>query len=219
MSININHFFNYGYAVSHIPLDLADCLLEAVRSQQYHVCDGTYKSSNLEAPLLASWDSALLPSKFLNGITPQIFSDLNTHLRDLSFLNWFETNFGNFSQFSVMVNKFSKNNGMIWHNDHLDSTFLSVLIYLSKDTFSEEDGGFLELGKIYDTDLIVDARPPAHEVQYLRKVIPNHGTVVLINNTKIDSVHKVEKLISDKERYTILCHFGYWENIAHKKRK
>jgi hypothetical protein len=218
MSININHFFNYGYSVSQIPVELADALLETVRKQNYSVCDGTYKS-NLEAPLLASWNSELLPKTSNIGETPPILESLQAILKEMGFLNWFEINFGVFSQFSVMVNKFSKNNGMIWHNDHLDSTFLSVLIYLSKDIFEENDGGYLELGRIYNTDYVMDARPPSEEVSLLRSVLPNHGTIVLLNNTQITSVHRVEKMISDKERYTILCHFGYWQNIVHKKRK
>lgn len=79
-------------------------------------------------------------------------------------------------------------------NDHIDGkspvkNYASMLVYLNKD-WKEEDGGNLILRGDDNIDY---------------KVVPEFGTVAIIDLQNFDIYHQVEQVINDVERYTIIC--------------
>ena len=79
-------------------------------------------------------------------------------------------------------------------NDHIDGkspvkNYASMLVYLNKD-WKEEDGGNLILRGDDNIDY---------------KVVPEFGTVAIIDLQNFDIYHQVEEIVNDVERYTIIC--------------
>ena len=79
-------------------------------------------------------------------------------------------------------------------NDHIDGkspvkNYASMLVYLNKD-WNAEDGGNLILRGSDGIDY---------------KVIPEFGTVAIIDLQNFDIYHQVEQVINDVDRYTIIC--------------
>jgi Rps23 Pro-64 3,4-dihydroxylase Tpa1-like proline 4-hydroxylase len=79
-------------------------------------------------------------------------------------------------------------------NDHIDGkspvkNYASMLVYLNED-WKEEDGGNLILRGDDGVDY---------------KVVPEFGTVAIIDLQNFDIYHQVEQVVNDVERYTIIC--------------
>lgn len=79
-------------------------------------------------------------------------------------------------------------------NDHIDGkspvkNYASMLVYLNKD-WKAEDGGNLILRGDDNVDY---------------KVVPEFGTVAIIDLQNFDIYHQVEQVMNDVERYTIIC--------------
>lgn len=79
-------------------------------------------------------------------------------------------------------------------NDHIDGkspvkNYASMLVYLNKD-WKVEDGGSLILRGDDNVDY---------------KVVPEFGTVAIIDLQNFDIYHQVEEVTNDAERYTIIC--------------
>jgi Rps23 Pro-64 3,4-dihydroxylase Tpa1-like proline 4-hydroxylase len=79
-------------------------------------------------------------------------------------------------------------------NDHIDGkspvkNYASILVYLNKD-WKAEDGGNLILRGDDNVDY---------------KVVPEFGTVAIIDLQNFDIYHQVEEVLNDVERYTIIC--------------
>jgi hypothetical protein len=88
-------------------------------------------------------------------------------------------------------------------NDHIDGkstvkNYASILVYLNKD-WKEEDGGNLILRGDDGIDY---------------KVIPEFGTVAIIDLQNFDIYHQVEQVVNDVERYTIICFPFDKKNLA-----
>lgn len=79
-------------------------------------------------------------------------------------------------------------------DDHIDGkspvkNYASMLVYLNKD-WKAEDGGNLILRGDDGVDY---------------KVVPEFGTVAIIDLQNFDIYHQVEQVVNDVERYTIIC--------------
>lgn len=88
-------------------------------------------------------------------------------------------------------------------NDHIDGkspvkNYASILVYLNKD-WKEEDGGNLILRGDDGIDY---------------KVVPEFGTVAIIDLQNFDIYHQVEEVVNDVERYTIICFPFDKKNLA-----
>lgn len=212
--IDLTSFFKKGYAVAKIPKNQADFLLQLARKQDYVKGDGFYAGDNFEAPLISEWEEMnIIPSE--NKDAPEIFQKYWNDLAASEFLAWFQRSFGLFTQGCPMLNFYKKDSGMVWHSDCNDASYIGVLTYLTGDTFTEADGGYLGIG---DCALNDENQVRKDTVQIVDKIVPNHGVVVFINNLDTTHLHRVERLLSDKERITLLCHFGFAENTLTQKR-
>lgn len=79
-------------------------------------------------------------------------------------------------------------------NDHIDGkspvkNYASMLVYLNKDWKSEDGGNLILRGD--------------DGIDY--KVVPEFGTVAIIDLQNFDIYHQVEQVVNDVERYTIIC--------------
>lgn len=88
-------------------------------------------------------------------------------------------------------------------DDHIDGkspvkNYASMLVYLNKD-WKEEDGGNLILRGDDNIDY---------------KVVPEFGTVAIIDLQNFDIYHQVEEIVNDAERYTIICFPFDKKNLA-----
>lgn len=204
--MDLNSFFGLGYAVTQISTELADFLLKIVENQPFVDGDGFYAGEGFGAPLISAWESQfIVPSE--NKFAPDALKTFWQQAARSPYFSWFQENFGEFSQGCPMVNNFRKGDGMVWHTDSLDGTFMTNCLYLTRDIFRSEDGGYLGLG--------IDSGDELWEDDH---ILTNHGTLVSINNLSPLGRHRVEKLTVDKQRLTLLFHFGYAETTVTKAR-
>lgn len=212
--MNLNSFFRKGYAVTRVSSELASYLHNVVENQPFVEGDGFYASENFGAPLISRWESQfIIPSE--NKTAPELLNTFWQKAARSPYFSWFADNFGGFSQGCPMINYFRKGDGMVWHTDSLDGTFMTNCLYLTKDVFTLEDGGYLGVGK---GSLTEDGIPNTTESLCLDNLLTNHGVLVSINNLDPSNIHRVAKLLADKQRLTLLFHFGYVETTVTKNR-
>lgn len=212
--IDINSFFRKGFATAQLPKDQADFLLALARAQEFVPGDGFYAGDNFDAPLITAWEEyKVIPSENLDA--PTIFRQYWHDLATSPFLDWFHRSFGPFSQGCPMINYYKKDSGMVWHSDCNDASYITCCTYLTKDEFSVSDGGYLGIG---DCKLNEENQVQNSTVQLKERILPNHGVVVFVNNLDTTHLHRVERMLTDKERITLLCHFGYAENTLTRAR-
>lgn len=129
-------------------------------------------------------------------------------------LGWFNKTWGPFDHRYLLAHRYQTGQSLGFHHDLSDSTVLNCIGYLGDSDFTEEDGGYLEIA---ECDVDSEGLPKPKTVRTVRKILPNHGTVVVMDNTNPRLLHRVEPLKSSKNRFTLSCQFGYLRNILTKK--
>jgi hypothetical protein len=206
--VNIGTLFKRGFAIDLLPISQADALLSQVVAQNF-VTSADYRDPGISSPLITDWDANTDREVIQVHNAPLHLQQAWRQLGESSMLSWFLNQFGPFSQGSVLVNKYIAGQAMGWHYDVPDATFLQVLVYLGDNDFVPEDGGALQLGKCR---VNAAGNPDADSIIPIENVIPNHGTVVTILNTNPTLLHRVHPLQTPKNRYTLVCRYGYLEN-------
>jgi hypothetical protein len=213
-SMDLNSFFRKGYAVTQINKALADFLLRHVVTQSFVEGDGHYASENFGAPLISEWEAPyIVPSENLSA--PVILNEFWKQAAASPYFSWFSKTLGAFSQGCPMINKFRRGDGMVWHTDSLDGTIMTNCLYLSDDVFDIADGGYLGVGRGSLSNGVPDT---SKLIECFDRILTNHGTLVSINNLDISNLHRVDELLADKQRLTLLFHFGYVETTVTKSR-
>ena len=227
-NINLNEFFNQGYTVSSINLDLADILLQKVKRQYFK-----YPSvlSETEHPVYRT-DTNLFYCECVTSFTlpegenvssPQMgmefleedkkfFNDFWKDLEKESYFRSLTNSTGTFSQLSKQIMHYNKNDGLSWHYDFKDASFMINMIYLTDEVFTEEDGSYLEFGVCYYKE---NEDIKKENVTTIGKIIPKHGLIVTANNMNPNFVHRVPFLKTNKQRYSLICQFGYSTNVLY----
>jgi hypothetical protein len=195
LNFNINQFFKDGYAVSSIDKNFCDEMLKIIRREQFFKAD--QEQVGWKDPMVLHWEKNNQPS---------LFHYYWKYLSSSNYFSFFRNHFGDFSQGLPMSNKFKDGDGMAWHSDYLDGSFMTTMLYLSKDFYSITDGGYLSVG--------VESN---NKVFTLNTILPQHGTLVCVNNLNPIFKHKVNPLVCTKERYTVMCHFGYVDPSLHSR--
>jgi hypothetical protein len=225
-SIDLNDFFNKGYAVSKINIDIADNLLKKIRNQKfnypsvissdehpvYHTDTGLFYCecvTPFTVPEGENLSSPQMGMGFAEDDKPY-FNDFWSNLSKENYFKPLTQHFGDFSQLSKQMMKYSKNDGLSWHYDFRDASFLINMIYLTEETFTESDGGYVEFGVCEYTGEI-----EKEKVIPTGKIFPNHGVMVTANNLNPNFVHRVPALKTDKKRYSLICQFGYSANVLY----
>jgi hypothetical protein len=205
-NLNLRSFFKKGYCVAKVEKSMSDYLLGVIQRQPFVEGDGVYASENFRAPLISKWESSkIIPSE--NKDAPQELTDFYNQAKVHSFFKPIREALGEFSQGCPMINRFRNGDGMVWHTDSLDATAITCCLYLTPDEFTYEDGGWLGVGRaIGDSVALFD------------RILPNHGTLVVINNLDPTNQHRVDPVKAEKERNTLLFHLGYVEHTLTKAR-
>jgi hypothetical protein len=220
--LDLNNYFKYGYSVSSIPKEWADTLLQWMDSEQYAKEADEYGLDNPSSVALSdSWQGVRHPEapdwdkKQAFCATPKHWKEFWQKFSESEYFDWWRNLYGDFTFRHVMAHKYVKSDGMGWHYDVKDASFMINLIYLSRDTWTIDDGGYIELGHCNVTDRGI----PIHgTVQSITKIPPNHGTIVTMTNMNPSILHRVEKLKTDKVRYVAVCQLGYIGNVCSKGR-
>lgn len=201
-------FFSRGFIQDSIPKSEADALLEIISKESFRE-GGKYKE-----------DPSLDPPQVMTNASQGLI-EVCKQWSNYSILKDMRLIFGDFSYWFCTANRFNGGRGMMWHNDHIDATFATVLIYLTKEDWVENYGGCLEIGKVDDASRMVDPRLNKSEsgiVHPSGKVVPKHGTTVILNNMSLPFCHRVTPTAHGKTRYTLMFHFGYWENTNESRK-
>lgn len=224
--LNLQQFFTQGYATSTLSLALADELLARIRTQtfkhpekksnkehpNYHMDSGLFYCdcvTEFTLPKGYGANTPLMGMGFREEDVPY-FNDIWMRIAGEPYFAYFRENFGSFTELSKQMNHHRKGEGLSWHTDHSDSTFLINIIFLTEDTFNREDGGTLDVG-------IADAYHS--EPILLESIPPSHGLMVTINNMNPHFRHSVPILKTDKSRYSLISQFGYSLNVMHSLRE
>lgn len=203
--MNIGELFKKGYTISRIGPNRATHFLEEVKKQTF-VVSQDYRDPEMSAPMITDWDAKVDGPVVKAHNAPFAFNWIWDVFGDSE---WFKSSFGKFTNGSVIVNKYRPGDGMGWHYDVPDATFLQTMIYLGDSDFIETDGGGLEIGRCRVTS---NGLPIKDSIIPVETVLPNHGTVVTILNTAPTLLHRVLPLNSPKSRFTIVCRYGYIGN-------
>lgn len=204
--LNLKSFFKKGYFVSKVDKSTCDYLLQVIQKQPFVEGDGVYASENFRAPLISEWESKkIIPSE--NKDAPTELTDFYNKAKSHDFFKPIRQALGEFTQGCPMINRFRNGDGMVWHTDSLDATAITCCLYLTKDEFTYEDGGWLGVGRVI-----------GDSVKSYDKILPNHGTLVVINNLDPTNQHRVDPMRVEKERNTLLFHLGYIEHTLTKAR-
>lgn len=107
----------------------------------------------------------------------------------------------------VQINSATLGDGLDWHNDEQAGTDSGLMLYLTKDKFSDETGGYLEMG-VSSTPIGRNEMRGEAEVAVVERVYPRMGLGVLFDNTNLALVHRLEPLRVPLERYTVLSFYG-----------
>lgn len=202
------NLFRDGIALETIDRAWADEILDQVRKQPF-VKSQDYGSQEGLAPMITQWDSEQDREVTQALNCPAYFQALWHRIKESRF-PWIQNTFGKFTQGSVLINKYPKGHEMRWHSDTLDGTYIQTLLYVTSSEFLEDDGGYLEVGRCSVTEHgVYDRLTPIQPVQ---TILPNHGVMVNILNTDPTLLHRVAKVQSTKERYTVVLRYGYLEN-------
>jgi len=206
--LNIGDLFLHGYSVSKIDPQVADHLLAEINRQSY-VVSQDYRDPEITAPMITAWDAETDREVVAVHNAPPALQKFWVEFGSCPSMRWFHENFGPFTQGSVIINKYRHGDGMGWHYDVPDSTMLQCLIYVGDVDFAENDGGCLEIGRCNVNNHGI---PQKDSIIPLSTIPPTHGTVVTILNTNPTLLHRVTPLKAPKNRFTLVCRYGYLEN-------
>jgi hypothetical protein len=203
---NTSLFFKKGFCTATVNREMSDYLLRVLRQQNLVEGDGVYSSEHFRAPLISKFESnKIIPSE--NPKAPIELIHFFNDIKKDSFFKPVRELLGDFTQGCPMINHYRKGDGMVWHTDALDATAITGCLYLTEDVFNFEDGGWLGVGKEINKNIVI-----------FDKILPNHGVLVLINNLDPTNLHRVDPVVSEKERNTLLFHLGYAEHTLSKNR-
>jgi Rps23 Pro-64 3,4-dihydroxylase Tpa1-like proline 4-hydroxylase len=205
---DIEGYFTRGYTTTQVDLDVSDYLLECAKREHFR------EESKLSptSPLLPPWDSLHRDTK-LNEPPPYI-SEFWNRIATHSYYEFFHQIYGEFSQLNMMLQKYVRGTKLGWHQDVHEGVHITNILYLSEHEFTESDGGYLRLGKWNLDEKYWGINDSVLEID---RVMPRHGTLVSICNLIPTFCHNVAQVVSDHERYSLICRFGYAENTSKNK--
>ena len=220
---NLDQFFRQGFTSTFIEKEKADELLGYMKAQKYVHEDDLYTLDNdASVALSKSWQGIVHPQcpewdkKSPFNSAPAVFRDFWFDAARSSYFKFFTDIWGDFTQQTVMAHRYVKGDGMGWHYDTTDTTWLLNLIYLTDQTWTKEDGGYLGVGRGRITS---DGIPKPETVQTVAEFIPQHGLLVTLDNSNPKVLHRVQSMTAEKERFVLVGQFGYIENTLSKEKR
>jgi hypothetical protein len=206
----INDLFSKGFFVTRLPVEVADAMLEIVERQDFVSITGesvytetnTFLDKSLAYPEIWSYKGKPVQA-FDESPYPAELVDIWHKIR-VGILSPFESIMGSFDHVCMLAHRFSTGQQIGFHSDTTEASFFGLIAYLGDSGFTEEDGGFLRLGRA-----AVNRSGVIERVYETGRVYPNHGNLVVVSNIDPTFVHAVEPLKRPKKRLTQACRFGY----------
>lgn len=191
----LNDFFRKGFLTTCLEKKQCDEILEIINSINF-IESKDKRDVGYKPPLIADWDDCvdgpIVAAHNCQENLKTYWFEFKKHIKPV------EEILGDFDSGSVIINKFPAGHGMDWHTDTVDTSIAQILLYLSKDSFEKDDGGYLQIGDSL--------------------ILPNHATMVVMNNLTPTLFHRVEPLRSGKQRLTAVFRYGYMTNTLTKHR-
>jgi hypothetical protein len=192
--MDINLFFKFGYCVEQINKSDADLLLKEAKKLNY-----SYEEKS---------EGYLRNQTSLNFYNRAIDYYWDKQLNSYTFFKLF----GKFSFKNIIAHRYEKGEAMETHHDVLDRSFILSILYLTDETFCPEDGGELVISRC---EILNDGKIKS-PAKILKKISPNHGTLVTINNLNPCILHEVYTVKSEKTRIALSCQTGFLEHLYGK---
>jgi hypothetical protein len=186
--MDLNSFFKLGFCVTQINKIDADRMLEETKKLNF-----IYETKS---------EGYVKNQTCLNIHNQKIESFWQNCLNSTHF-------FGNFSFKNIIAHRYKIGEAMEPHNDVLSRAFILNILYLTEHTFTQEDGGELIISQC---NILPNAKISSIP-RMVTKILPNHGTLVTINNLNPCILHEVSLVKSDKIRIALSCQAGFLENI------
>jgi hypothetical protein len=238
-------FYSHGFSTLKIDKSQADHLLKLIKNEIFlpvsdifdvyakktvDTCSGAVTEPDfnikVKRALNEDWHGIKHPDIWKKGVNGDngdslsVFSDYPEGILDFwkdfskNHLSWFSKTWGPFDHFGILAHAYHPGQALGFHHDLSDSTELNCIAYLGSNDFTEDDGGFLEIA---ECDIDFDGMPILASIKPIKMILPNHGTVVVLDNTNPRILHRVKPLLGKKERFTLSCQFGRLSNILRKK--
>lgn len=188
-------FFEKGSDFNILTED-ADRLLELMRASTWRE---PKQSSGGSSPDVVSWSNLEPPAEI---------AAFWKKFADHSYLSFFVTHYGEFSKLKMSAHRWHAGNFLGWHNDFHEALGVNVIIYLGDRQWSD---GELEIGS-WRVDRNGFGDP--NEVRRNTIVRPEHGSVVTLFNGSPMFCHRVKPMAQEREKYSLICRFGYEENYS-----
>lgn len=198
--INLQQFFEHGFAVTQLHPYIADNLLTYMRAQKWR--EPEPYTIGLPSPDIVDWS---------NSTPPLMFEEFWRKLAEHSYFSYFAVYNGEFSKFKLSAHRWHAENGLGFHIDYHEALPINNILYLSGDTWSESHGGELQVGK-WQVDR--NGFGMQETVEVLASIPPIHGTLVTLFNGSPLFCHSVRPMTVKKEKYSFICRLGYQENYA-----
>jgi hypothetical protein len=219
----LKELFSHGFVVSSLSKKTADRMLEIIENQNFLSIQGAdvyqqhreFKDRHLSFPEIWSNQGRAVQA-FDDWDYPQELKDIWQDLK-FKYLSGFEGLVGNFDHTCMLAHRFSEGQQIGYHSDTIEATFFGLIAYLGDSDFTENDGGYLRLGrasldsqgKILTGSSLQKWLNADGNIIEFGKVFPNHGTLVILSNIDPTFVHAVEPLRTQKRRFTHACRFGF----------
>lgn len=218
---NLDHFFKYGYTVTHIDPSVANQVLEWIEAEKFkrvptdEIYTAYRKIDELGKSYPQMWMEGSQHVQAFDRIQwKKIYSHFWSDVLQQEYFTWFRESFGMFSNFGMLAHKFSEGDELGWHRDQIEATYIGNILYLGDDDYTHGDGGYLRVGRV---KLNERHTPRLETLEVVGEILPIHGTLVTITNINPCILHDVVKLQVPKRRYTHACRFGFLENRVSKK--
>jgi len=213
----LKDLFTRGFAVSSLPIEIADRMLGIIESQKFLSIQGVdvykqhteFKDRHLSFPEIWSNQGKAVQA-FDDWNYPQELKDIWDFLRK-KYLSGFETMMGSFDHSCMLAHRFSEGQQIGFHSDTIEATFFGLVAYLGESDFTEDDGGYLRLGRarLDSQGKVLNWLKNEGNIVEISRILPNHGTLVILSNIDPTFVHAVEPLKIKKKRFTHACRFGF----------
>lgn len=206
MKFDLDHFHTFGYTSSFLDPDTSDAVQALMHIQEW--TQEVYNPPNAVSDSWVGKNGYNHPPLYANERIPQcraLYSAWDQVVQS-GYFKFFTDTWGAFNKSVVKALRFSKGDALGWHYDLDDHAKLLNLVYFTGEPFTRTDGGHLSIGRCKVDEF---GLPEVSTIELMAEFIPQNGLIVTIDNTNPKILHKVEKLISDKERFVLSGKLGW----------
>ena len=210
--LKVNKFYKEGYDVWQMPADLNAMLWSSIISETYNnhtvykgIPEWSINNDMVAGSVERVYDRNTEQEMARLSLqrVPKIYTECITTLFENDYYKeWFIKTCG-YKWELRFIDLWNGSDNLDWHWDGVEDHDIGFLIYFTEEPeWKKEWGSILKLGeRDYGTN----------QVNNVSEVVPNNGTIVLLNNMNPRFVHSVNPLKeTNKNRYTINAGISLW---------